>query len=177
MTLSETLAEHTDGHYTVLILDNEVTVDAFVSDPPQRWIRLVYRDGAYRVADGYPVLLTGEQARKESRYWDRVSGLGMIRCLNEVGDDIDLVVLGNNAGQGLPLAGCLAEELRADRAVIIYADFLAQDGDYRDLGFRKTLRRSDLVSNLLRRAKKAGKPLTLVFLNTIQHDARTYHAP
>lgn len=177
MTLTEDLAEVVDDHLTALILDNEVTVDAFVSDPPLPWIRLVYRDGAYVAAEGYPRSLTEEQAHVEARVWDRVSGLGIIRCLTELGDGIDFTVFGNNAGQGLPLAGSLPEDLRAKRAAIIYAEFLPQEEDYKALGYRKSLRRHDLLPFLGERAEKAGKPLALAFINTIQHDETNFHTP
>ena len=177
MSLSEDLSTHAGDHFTVLILDNEVTVEAFAVDPPLPWIRLAYSDGAYVAAEGYPAPLTEEQARREGRLWDRVSGLGIIGCLNELGTDIDYVVLGNNAGQGLPLAGSLPDNVRAKQAAIIYAEFLPEKKDYEALGFRKFLKRHELVPFLSERAAKADKPLALVFINTIQHDETSFHPP
>ena len=67
------LARHFERHFRVLILDNEVTVDAFVTDPPLPWARLMARDGAYRIGDGYPTRLTAAEAAREELNWDRVS--------------------------------------------------------------------------------------------------------
>ena len=177
MSLSDELSRYTGDHFTALILDNEVTVEAFALDPPLPWIRLVFDDGAYVAAKGYPAPLTSDQARAEGRLWDRVSGLGMLHCLNELGDGVDYVVFGNNAGQGLPLAGSLPEPLRARNAAIIYAEFLPQEKDYEALGYREFLRRDDLIAFLSARAAKAGKPLMLAFINTIQHDETNFHTP
>ena len=177
MSLTDRLADILDDHVVALILDNEVTVGAFVRDPPVPWIRLVYRDDAYGIADGYPKPLDGAQAPSEGRLWDRVSGLAIIGCLNDLGDGIDFVVFGNNAGQGLPLAASLPEKHRAQHAAIIYAESLPQEQDYKSLGYGKFLRRDALLGHLSDRADKAGKPLALAFINTIQHDETNFHTP
>ena len=48
ISLATELARHFDTHFRVLILDNEVTVDAFVTDPPLPWARLTAQDRVYR---------------------------------------------------------------------------------------------------------------------------------
>ena len=49
-TLSAQWVPHFKDRFVVLVLDNEVTVDQFVTHPPLPWIRMVEREGAYRVA-------------------------------------------------------------------------------------------------------------------------------
>jgi hypothetical protein len=66
MTVSSELLPDFYDHYVVLILDNEVTVENFVTAPPLPWIRLTLDGGAYRVSAGYPELLTAEQAKRET---------------------------------------------------------------------------------------------------------------
>jgi hypothetical protein len=87
------------------------------------------------------------------------------------------VVFGNNAGQGLPLAQSLAPGLIGDRAAIIFANSLPERRAYEQLGYRAFLRRSETASRLLALAKKAGQPLSLCFVNTIQHNNLNYHDP
>ncbi|MFP6732211.1 MAG: hypothetical protein VB959_00025, partial [Rhodospirillales bacterium] len=64
-TPSTELARHFDGYFRILILDNEVTVDTFVTDPPLPWARLTVRDGVYRIGEGYPTPLTAAEADRE----------------------------------------------------------------------------------------------------------------
>ena len=161
-----------------LILDNEVTVGEFVASPSLPWARLVQRDGVFRVADGYPNILTAAQANFEMRNWDEVSLPVIVRALEDHMDDgVDYVLLGNNAGQGLPLAQCLPRNLIAGRAAIIYANSLPQKKAYEQIGYRTFFRRSEAVSRLLQLADNAGRPLALCFINTIQHNEFNYHDP
>jgi len=152
-------------------------VGEFVVSPPLPWTRFVQRDGVFRVADGYPNVLTAAQAKFEMRNWDEVSLPSIIRELAELGDGVDYVLLGNNAGQGLPLAQSLAPNMIADHAAIIYANSLPQIEAYEKIGYRAFFPRSEAVSRLLELANDAGRPLALCFINTIQHNEFNYHDP
>jgi hypothetical protein len=164
-------------HFVALILDNEVTVGEFVTDPPLSWVRLVRSDGVFRVAEGYPTVLSAAQAKFEMRNWDEVSLPGIMGELAELDGGVDYVLFGNNAGQGLPLAQSLAPNLIAGRTAIIYAQSLPEKSAYEKLGYRTFFRRSDVVARLLDLAKTAGRPLALCFVNTIQHNQLNYHDP
>ena len=100
MTLSTELSRLRTDHFVALILDNEVTVGEFVVDPPLTWIRFVQQAGVFRMADGYPNVLTMAQAKFEMRNWDEVSLPSIMRGLAELNDGVDYVLFGNNAGQG-----------------------------------------------------------------------------
>ena len=163
--------------FVALILDNEVTVGEFVTDPPLPWRRLVQQNGVYRVAAGYPTELTSAQARFEMRNWDEVSLPAIMRGLAELDGGVGCVVFGNNAGQGLPLAQSLAPSFIRERAAIIYAQSLPERSAYEQLGYRTFLKRSETASFLLAVAKKAALPLSLCFVNTIQHNQHNYHDP
>jgi len=163
--------------FVALILDNEVTVGEFVTDPPLPWRRLVQQNGAYRVAAGYPTELTSAQASFEMRNWDEVSLPAIMRGLAELDGGVGCVVFSNNAGQGLPLAQSLAPSLIGERAAIIYAQSLPERSAYEQLGYRTFLKRSETASRLLAVAKKAALPLSLCFVNTIQHNQHNYHDP
>jgi hypothetical protein len=163
--------------FVALILDNEVTVGEFVTDPPLPWRRLVQQNGVYRVAAGYPTELTSAQASFEMRNWDEVSLPAIMRGLAELDGGVGCVVFGNNAGQGLPLAQSLAPSLISERAAIIYAQSLPERSAYEQLGYRTFLKRSETASRLLAVAKKAAQPLSLCFVNTIQHNQHNYHDP
>ncbi|NIO06572.1 MAG: hypothetical protein GTO40_00780, partial [Deltaproteobacteria bacterium] len=63
------------------------------------------------------------------------------------------------------------------QAGIIYGASLPEKKAYEELGYRSFFQRSDAVTALLERAKEHGKPLSLVFINTIQHNERNYHDP
>ena len=165
------------GRFLVLILDNEVTVGAFVTIPPLPWTRLVQREGVFRIADGYPRDLTVEQAKFEMTNWDQVSLPMIMRSLAELNEGVDYVLFGNNAGQGLPLAQSLAPSLIGNRAAIIYANSLPEKSAYDRLGYKVYFRRSDAVARLLELAKVADRPLALCFINTIQHNQSNYHYP
>lgn len=163
--------------FVALILDNEVTVGEFVTAPPLPWIRLVQQNGVFQVADGYPSVLTAAQAKFEMKNWDEVSWPAIARALTELDGSVDYVLFGNNAGQGLPLAQSLAPNLIGDHAAVIYAKSLPEKSAYEGLGYRVFFRRSEAVPRLLELAKKAGKPLALCFVNTIQHNDLNYHDP
>ena len=165
------------GQYGILILDNEVTVSHFATRPPLPWSRLTQPNGSYRVAEGYPVPLTPEQARREMKIWDQVSTSGIIRTLGDLRDSVNYVVIGNNAGQGFPLADSVPQGLRETNAAIIYGESLPEIREYENEGYRTFLRRKNLVSHLAQLAIDAGRPLGLAFINTIQHDASSYHDP
>jgi len=165
------------NQFLALILDNEVTVGHFVTTPPFPWSRLTQRNGNYQAADGYPNLLTAEQAKFEMRNWDEVSLQGIMRTLKELDDSVDYVLIGNNAGQGLPLARSLPQNLIGDRAAIIYGESLPEIKEYEKMGYRTFFRRSEAASRLLELAKNAGRPLGLFFINTIQHNEFNYHDP
>jgi hypothetical protein len=163
-------------HFTALILDNEVTVGEFVMTPSLPWTRFIQRNGIFQVGDGYPTVLTAAQAKFEMKNWDEVSWPAIARALAEL-DAVDHLLFGNNAGQGLPLAQSLAPKLIDDHAAIIYANSLPEKSAYEELGYRVFFRRSEAVPTLLELAKKAGKPLALGFVNTIQHNELNYHDP
>src|SRR5215213_810274 len=99
MTLDNELARLRADYFVVLLLDNEVTVGEFVADPPLPWVRLIQRSGIFQVAAGYPTLLTAEQASREMRNWDDVSLPAIMGALPELGESVDYVLVGNNAGQ------------------------------------------------------------------------------
>jgi len=177
MTLKETLATHGGDRYIALILDNEVTVGEFVTAPPLPWTRIVQHANVFQVAEGYPNSLTAAQGNFEMKNWDEVSLPGILRTLGEVGAVLDFVVIGNNAGQGLPLAQAVPRSLRSAQSAIIYAASLPEESAYRQLGYRLFFRRRETVARLLILAKEAGRPLALYFINSIQHNERNYHDP
>ena len=172
--LAGELDRHFAGHFRVLILDNEVTVDAFVADPPLPWARLTLRDGFYRIGEGYPSALTAAEAAREELNWDRVSEAAIREALSELDRTVDRVAIGNNAGQGLPFADALPAALREERGIVVYGASLPERASYERLGYSRFCPRGELVRRL---AGAAEGPLALGFINTIQHDERTYHAP
>ena len=165
------------GHFVALILDNEVTVGEFVTNPPLPWTRLVQQNGVFQIAEGYPNVLTAAQAKFEMKNWDEVSLPAILRALAELDGSVNYVLFGNNAGQGLPLAQSLAPSLIGERAAVIYARSLPEQHAYEQLGYRTFFRRSETVSRLLALAKKTSRPLSLCFVNTIQHNEHNYHDP
>ncbi len=171
------LARHFDRHFRVLILDNEVTVDAFVTDPPLPWARLTARDGVYRIGEAYPRPLTAAEADREELNWDRVSEAANREALTGHDATIDLVAFGNNAGQGLPLAEALPAPLRATRGVVVYGNSLPERLAYEAAGYGRFCARRDLLAQLAPAADAAGRPLALGFINTIEHNERNYHTP
>ena len=177
MSFPSELSQSLANQFVALILDNEVTVGHFVTTPPLPWIRLIQRNGIFQIAEGYPTVLTAEQAKFEMRNWDEVSLRAIMRALAELDGSIDYVLFGNNAGQGLPLAQSLPANFAGNRAAIIYANSLPEKSAYERLGYRAFFRRSEAVARLLDLAKNASRPLALCFINTIQHNQSNYHDP
>jgi hypothetical protein len=177
MTFCSELAPSLANQFVALILDNEVTVSYFVTNPPLPWNRLIRRDGKFQVGPGYPTLLTSQQARFEMRNWDEVSLPAVMRVLATLDDSVDYVVFGNNAGQGLPLAQSLRSGLIADRGAVIYANSLPEIDAYKGLGYRAFFPRSETAARLIGLAESARRPLALCFINTIQHNELNYHDP
>jgi hypothetical protein len=176
VTLDTELGRLAADRYRVLILDNEVTVAHFVASPPLPWTRLTRRENRYRAAEAYPLPLTEAQARLEMRNWDEVSVPGIADALRELSDGAHYVLIGNNAGQGLPLARSLAKTL-IGRAAIIYGRGLPEQREYEKLGYRTFFPRSESVSRLTTVAESTALPIALFFINTIQHNELNYHDP
>jgi hypothetical protein len=177
MTLAAHLCARRTDHFVALILDNEVTVGEFVTDPPLHWSRFVQRNGVFQMGEGYPSLLTEGQAKMEMRNWDDVSIKAIIAALPALGNSVDYTLFGNNAGQGFPLAQSLPKERLADHAAVIYAESLPQMSEYQNIGFRNFFRRSEATLRLAELAAKSKRPLELCFINTIQHNETNYHDP
>ena len=175
--LATEFATQFDGHFKALILDNEVTVDAFVTDPPLPWARLTASDGVYRIGEGYPTPLTNAEADREELNWDRVSEAAIREALRGLDQSIDLVAFGNNAGQGLPLAQSLPEPLRATRGFVIYGSSLPERPAYEAAGYGQFCTRGELVAHIAQAAEAAQRPPALGFINTIEHNDRNYHTP
>ena len=116
MNIAAQLTQARISRFVALILDNEVTVGEFVTKPPLPWARIARLNGVFQIAAGYPNLLTAAQAKFEMKNWDDVSLPGIERILPELGDGVDYIVIGNNAGQGLALAQGVPQSLIADRA-------------------------------------------------------------
>lgn len=154
-----------------------MTVDAFVADPPLPWARLTARDGIYRIGEAYPRPFTAPEADREELNWDRVSTAAIRNALSRLDETVDLVVFGNNAGQGLPLAEALPAPLRAAGGVIAYGASLPERETYEQLGYRRFTPRRDVVAQLLAAAEAAKRPPALGFVNTIEHNERNYHTP
>ena len=171
------LGELKRDHFLALILDNEVTVGHFVTEPALPWLRLVQRGGIFQMAAGYPGQLNAQQAEFEMTNWDEVSLPAIGRLLAQLDDAVDYVVIGNNAGQGLPLAQSLPAELACQRAAIIYAQRLPELKLYEQLGYRKFWPRDQAVVQLEELARNARRPLALALINTIQHNAANFHTP
>lgn len=171
------LAELKKRYFLVLILDNEVTVGHFVTEPPLPWLRLVQRGGVFEIAAGYPNQLNAQQAEFEMTNWDEVSLPAVRRLLAQFEDAVDYIVIGNNAGQGLALAQSVAGGMVSERAAIIYAQRLPELQLYEQLGYRKFWRRDQAVVHLDELARNAGRPLALALVNTIQHNAANFHTP
>jgi hypothetical protein len=171
------LAELRKEFFLALILDNEVTVGHFVVEPPLPWLRLVQRGGIFQLGAGYPGLLTADQAQFEMTNWDEVSLPAIERLLGQAHESVDYCVIGNNAGQGLPLARSLSPEESRGRAAVIYAQGLPERKQYQQLGYRDFWPRDQAVAHLFGRARIAARRLALVFVNTIQHNEANYHMP
>jgi len=177
LTLKDDLSILRSSQFVALILDNEVTVGEFVADPPLPWTRVVQHNGVFRFAEGYPTVLTTAQGKFEMRNWDDVSLPAIVQELAKFTNAVDFVVIGNNAGQGLPLAQALPQGLRQNQAAIIYANSLPERNAYELLGYRNFYSRGQTTPRLLEAAKAVGRSLALYFINTIQHNERNYHDP
>lgn len=177
MNLLEQLKQARAQQFVALILDNEVTVSEFVAEPPLPWARIVQQDGAFQIAEGYPKVLDAALGKAEMRNWDEVSLRGIIRTLAELTDAVDYVIIGNNAGQGLPLAQAVPQELRAARSGIIYASGLPEKSAYAQLGYQNFFHRYETAPRLLAAAEAKNRSLALYFMNTIQHNTMNYHDP
>jgi hypothetical protein len=175
--LTTELTQHFEDHFTVLILDNEVTVDAFVTDPPLPWARLTAIDGIYRTGEGYPTRLTVAKADSEELNWDKVSNAIISAALGGLNEGVDLVAFGNNAGQGLPLAQALPAALRARHGIITYGTSLPECPAYEALGYEQFCPRIHLAEFLTEAAQAMGRSLALGFINTIEHNEWNYHTP
>lgn len=173
-SLAAEFARHFESHFKILILDNEVTVDAFVTDPPLPWARLIAQDGIYRIGKDYPSHLTSAEADREELNWDQVSNAAIQAALGGLDGTIDLIALGNNAGQGLPLAEAVPAPLRAGHGVVVYGSSLPEQPAYEALGYEQFCARGDLLAYL---TQVADRPLALGFINTIEHNERNYHTP
>lgn len=175
MSIADALERHFPDHFRILILDNEVTVDAFVTDPPLPWLRLVAADGIYRVADGYPTRLTMAEADREELNWDRVSNTALGQALSELDERVDMVAFGNNAAQGMPLANAYPATLRTPHGTVIYGNSLPEQAAYESMGYAHFCARTNLLA--LAGKASAGRPLALAFINTIEHNDQNYHTP
>jgi hypothetical protein len=111
------------------------------------------------------------------KLWDQVSTSGIIQTLGDLRDSVDYLVIGNNAGQGFPLASSVPQGLRETSAAIIFGESLPEIREYENEGYRTFLKRKMLVTHLTQLAIEASRPLLLAFINTIQHDASNYHDP
>ena len=177
MNLITQLQQAKTEQFVALIIDNEVTVGEFVTEPPLPWTRIVQQDGIFHCAKGYPTFLTAEQGTFEMKNWDAVSLPGITRTLVLLNDAVDYVVIGNNAGQGLPLAQAVPEKSRAAQVGIIYAASLPEQSAYERVGYRSFYRRSEAAARLAALAERANRPLALYFMNSIQHNDLNYHDP
>ena len=177
MTLAADLGARRTNHFLALLLDNEVTVGEFIVEPPLHWTRCIQRGGIFQVAEGYPTPLTEAQAKLEMRNWDDVSLNAITAELPALAENVDYIVFGNNAGQGLPLAQSLPGNLIGEHAAVVYAESLPQMSRYQKIGVRNFFRRIEAAGRLLELATKTQRPLELLFINTIQHNETNYHDP
>ncbi len=177
MILNEQLAKSMSSQFVTLILDNEVTVGYFVAEPPFPWTRVVQLGGPYQAVADAPVPLTAGQTKIEMKIWDEVLLQGIMDTLKDLNGSVDYALIGNNAGQGIPLARCLDQSIKSDRAAVIYGTNLPEQREYEQMGYRTFFPRAESVPRLLQLAQGAGRPLALYFINTIQHNESNYHDP
>ncbi len=174
MKISDQISRLFPGCFKVLILDNEVTLDAFITEPPLRWARLINQDGQYTIPDIYPTVMNKKESDREEMNWDRVD-LGLLRTnLEDLNHSVDLVAIGNNASQGLPLANSLPPTIRSDNAAVIYGTSLPEQSIYQGIGYNTFCPRDDLLRTASQRTEKE---IALCFINTIEHNEQNYHAP
>ena len=177
MSLKNEIAHRYADHFTVIILDNEVTLDAFVKTPPLSWTRLVRRTAGYTAPKEYPTLLTKEESNREEMNWDRVD---LERIQLEIGElEIfdGLIAIGNNAAQGLPLARATPISLRENNSIIIYGTSLPEKPEYQSLGYNKFCSRTNFLNHLDQQLLSPETKIAFVFINTIQHNEVNYHQP
>jgi len=177
MSIITELASCRAQQFVALVLDNEVTVGEFVTEPPLPWARIVQQGGVFQIAEGYPKVLDAALGITEMKNWDEVSLPGIIRTLADLAEAVDYVVIGNNAGQGLPLAQAVPQGLRAARSGVIYARNLPEQTAYERLGYKNFYHRYQTVPRLLAVAEATSRPLALYFMNSIQHNTMNYHDP
>ena len=68
----------------------------------------------------------------------------MIREATENGK-VDYVVIGNNLGAGVRKAAAVAEDMRADKACVVWNSYFpGEEAEYARLGFQHFMSRSDL---------------------------------
>jgi hypothetical protein len=177
MKIAEQIDRLFPGYFTVLILDNEVTLDAFVIEPPLNWARLINENGHYSIPQIYPTSMTKAESDREEMDWDKVDLNVLQTSLSELDGSVDLVAIGNNASQGVPLAEALPSTMRADNAVIIYGTSLPEQPIYQAIGYQTFCARDDLLKTVSATAQKTGQEIALCFINTIEHNDQNYHAP
>ena len=97
MSISSEINEKLDQCFTVLILDNEVPLDAFVTEPALKWLRLVNSGGAYTTPHQYPTRLTKQESDREEMNWDKVDLDHLQAEMAGLDNSIDLIAIGNNA--------------------------------------------------------------------------------
>ncbi len=177
MSISDQIHHLFPEFYTVLILDNEVTLDAFITEPPVKWARLINHDGTYAFPNEYPTTLTKAESDREELNWDKVDLDILRKTLTDIDTAVDLVAIGNNASQGLPLAEALPPSLRESNAAIIYGTSLPEQPVYQALGYTKFCARDDLLKTITTTPRATDKEIALSFINTIEHNDQNYHTP
>ena len=177
MSLKTEIAHRYADHFTVIILDNEVTLEAFVKTPPFIWTRLIKTEAGYIASEEYPTLLTKEESDREEMNWDEVD-LNLIQLeIGELDRCDGLIAIGNNAAQGLPLAKAIPTSLRENNSIIIYGTSLPEKPEYESLGYDKFCCRADFLTYLDHLQLSPEKKIALIFINTIQHNELNYHQP
>ena len=177
MNTTKLIVDLFEKNYRVLILDNEVTVNAFVANPPLKWARLIFQEDSYVTDQGSPTLLTNKKADQEKLNWDHVSSKNIKAFIKKIDNRIGLIVFGNNAGQGYPLALALSKKMRSKRGVVVYGNSLPEREAYEKLGYNIFCRRDDLLHIVRQRALAVSLSPSLIFINTIEHNHQNFHAP
>tara|TARA_B100000530_G_scaffold83635_1_gene50829 strand:- start:1223 stop:1768 length:546 start_codon:yes stop_codon:yes gene_type:complete len=177
MSIISEINKKLDQCFTILILDNEVTLDAFVAQPALKWLRLVNSNGAYAAPQKYPTRLTKQESDREEMNWDKVDLDHLQAEIASLEKGIDLIAIGNNASQGLPLAKALPTALRKTQAAIIYGTSLPEQSVYHGLGYQNFWPREELITITRPLAEKGKGEIGLAFINTIEHNEQNYHAP
>ena len=177
MSINSETNQKLDQCYTILILDNEVTLDAFVIEPALKWLRLVNTRGVYEAPHQYPTRLTKQESEREEMNWDEVDLDHLQAEIATLDNSIDLIAIGNNASQGLPLARALPSTLREKNAAIIYGASLPEQSLYSGLGYQNFWPREKLIEMTRPLAQKNKREIGLAFINTIEHNDQNYHTP